>query len=430
MTLVNNIKSNILTDIPKTDKKRIVIIGGGFAGMELAKPLLKSDYQIVMLDKNNYHTFQPLLYQVATAGLDPDSVAAPLRENLRSHNFYFRMASVDKVIPESNLVQTNIGLLDYDYLVIATGSKANFFGEETVAEKSFTLKEVGEAFALRNHLFQCLEQAVTVADEVEKEKLLNVVIVGGGPTGIEMAGALSELKKKVIPKEYDTIDTSKINVYLVEGMDSVLNGMSESSRNRTKEYMEELGVKLKLNTLVEKVEGSKIKLSDGTYLQSNTLIWAAGVMGNVIEGINEEHISKSRIEVDRYNKVIGYDNVFALGDVASMKTEEYEKGFPMLAPVAMQQGRHLAKNFKHLLENKPLEKFEYTNKGVMATVGRNKAVVDTPFGWHLSGLPAWLSWMFIHLFFLIGFRQKAVVFANWVYSYFTFKKSTKSIIST
>lgn len=417
---------NPMSKIPATDKRRIVIIGGGFAGLELAKALIDTDYQVVMLDKNNYHTFQPLLYQVATAGLDPDSVAAPLRESLRGENFYFRMAEVLEVIPQQHQVKTDIGPVYYDYLVIATGAKSNFFGNTDLSEKTFTLKSVEEAFELRNHLFNCFERAVEITDANLKDELLNVVIVGGGPTGIEMAGALSELKKKLLPKEYDTIENQLMNIYLVEGLDDVLNGMSEFASEKTRSYLAKLGVNLKTNTFLENVDNGELSFSDGSTLRAKTIVWAAGVKGNVIQGLNEEKIEKSRIKTDDYNRVLGYENIFAIGDVASVESEEGP--YPMLAPIAMQQGQNLAKNFKRLLKKKPLNPFSYFDKGVMATIGRNKAVVDMPFGIQFSGFPAWLSWMFIHLFFLVGFRRKMVVFSNWVYNYFTYNKSTKAII--
>ncbi len=417
--------------IPDTDKPRIVIIGGGFAGIEISKKLKNLPVQLVLLDRHNYYTFIPLLYQVATAGLEPDSVAWPLRKLMEDFpDSYFRMAKVNRIAPEEKKIYTAVGALHYDYLIIASGSRTNYFGMEDKFKLSFPLKRVPQALDLRSHILQNFEKVVMTQDEEEKNKLLTFCIVGGGPTGVEVAGALGELKQHVLPKDYPEIDFAFMRIVLIEGTGRLLNGMSEKSGKRALQYLKDFGVDVRLNTMMDSYNGQEIFLKGGEKIQSQTLVWAAGVQGNVIDGFSEDKIIKGRIAVDAYNRVAGYEDIFAVGDVAVMRTEHFPNGHPMLAPVAIQQGKHLAKNFKNLLEKAPLKPFKYFDKGYMATIGRKRAVVDLPKRGSFGGFFAWLIWMVIHLFFLIGFRNKLIVLFNWAYNYFTYDRGIRLIIRT
>lgn len=418
--------------IPSSNLPRIVLIGGGFGGLEFAKALSDKDVQLVMFDRHNYHTFQPLLYQVAMAALEPDSIASPLRKVFdNKKNFYFRMALVNEIIPEKNMILTSIGKLSYDILVVSVGSKTNYFGNQDLTKKCFPLKQIPQALDLRSNILQNFEKAVLVNEPENLRALMNFVIVGGGPTGVELAGALAELKNHILPRDYPELNFKDMNIYLLEGSPKLLGGMSTKSSNHAIQYLQELGVNVKLNTIVETYDGRTVFLKDQSTITSNTLIWAAGVTGNMIPGFKPDSIVRgNRIKVDEFNKVVGYDNVYAIGDIASMATQEHPNGHPMLAPVAMQQGRHLARNFNTMFGKggKSLKPFKYVDKGSMATVGRNRAVVDMPGKIHFKGLFAWIVWMLIHLMYLIGFRSKIVVLLNWMYSYFTFDKNTRLII--
>jgi NADH dehydrogenase len=415
--------------LPKTDKPRIVIIGGGFAGIEIAKTIKNQNAQLVLLDRHNYHTFIPLLYQVATAGLEPDSIAEPLRKIIEDHkDFYFRLAKVNLIVPEKNLLQTEIGELQYDYLVIATGSKTNYFGNEKMYNKAFPLKQIPQALDLRSHILQNFEKAVLSNDNEEIKKLMNIVIVGGGATGVEMAGAFGELKNHVLPKDYSELDFSMMSINLVEGLPQLLTGMSAHASRKALKFIKKFGVNVHLNSKVESFDGENVIFNDGRQIKTGTFIWAAGVKGNVIDGLKESSVEKSRVLVDNFNKVIGYDNIFAVGDLAQMKSKKYPYGHPMLAPVALQQGKHLAKNLIRLFAGKEMIPFKYFDKGLMATIGRKKAVVDLPGGIKFSGFFAWIVWMFIHILYLVGFRNKMIVFSNWVWNYFTYDRGIRLII--
>ena len=416
--------------LPDTDKLRIVVIGGGFGGIEFLKNLSMKDVQVVMLDRHNYHTFQPLLYQVATAGLEPDSIAAPLRKVFDDKkNFFFRMAVVESISPEENMINTNIGRIRYDYLVIATGTRTNYFGNEKIQNLAFPLKQVPQALNLRSQILQNFEKAVTSDDDEEIDRLTNFVVVGGGPTGVELAGALGELKKYVLPRDYPDLDFSMMKVYLIEGLERLLPPMSEKSGKKAQKDLEKrFETIVKLNTMVKDYDGYEVTLSTGEKIVAETLIWAAGVQGIVIKGLDKANTERSRYRVDAYNRVEGYDNVFALGDVAYMELEDFPKGHPQVAPVAMQQGSHLAKNIRAMFEGKAMKPFNYFDKGTMATIGRNRAVADLPNGMKFSGLLAWLSWMFVHLLYLISFRQKLITLGNWMWNYFTYDRGTRLII--
>ncbi|MBK6265860.1 NAD(P)/FAD-dependent oxidoreductase [Marivirga sp. S37H4] len=415
--------------IPQSDYPRIVIIGGGFAGVQMAKKFANKAVQVILFDRHNYHTFQPLLYQVATAGLEPDAIAGPLRKLLdNSKNIFFRMATVSQIYQDRNTVFTDKGTIEYDHLIIACGSKTNFFGNSDKFEKAFPLKQIPQALDLRSHILQNLEQAVLSSDEEEISKLLNIVIVGGGPTGVEVAGAFGELKKHVLPNDYPDLDLNQMNIYLVEGLPRLLSGMSDFANEKSQKYLKKFDVHVMLKTMVKSFDGDRVVFDNDDTLSTNTLVWAAGVMGNVILGLPEESVFKSRYKVDSFNKVLNTDNIYAVGDIAHMETEKFPKGHPMLAPVAMQQGENLANNLLNSFQNKPSKPFKYKDRGSMATIGRNKAVVDLPKNMHFGGFFAWFVWMFVHLVSIIGFRSKLVVLTNWIWNYFTYDRGTRLII--
>lgn len=415
--------------IPETNQPRIVIIGGGFAGINLAKNLTKKNLQVVMVDRHNYHTFQPLLYQVATAGLEPDAIAGPLRKILKDNkNFFFRMTKVTHINPDKKTISTVIGELSYDYLVIACGTEINFFGNDSLKQVAFPLKQIPQALDLRSHILQNFEKAVLTQKLQEINSLIDIVIVGGGPTGVELAGAMAELKRSVLPKDYPELDFDEMDIYLVEGLPRLLNGMSDASAKKALRYLEKFGVKVLLGKIVKSYDGHTAYFDDGSVIRSQTLIWAAGVKGNIIEGLDESFIERSRILVDSCNRIKDFPDIFAIGDVALMKSEKYPQGHPQLAPVAIQQGEHLAKNLLRVLDQKEMKPFRYFDKGSMATIGRNKAVVDLPGGLHFGGFFAWIVWMVIHLISIIGYRNRLVTLSNWIWNYFTYDRGIRLII--
>jgi NADH:ubiquinone reductase (H+-translocating) len=422
---------HLATQLPDIGKPRIVVIGGGFAGIQLVKNLRMQDVQVVMLDRHNYHTFQPLLYQVATAGLEPDSIAGPLRKIFDDEkNFFFRMATVASISPDENMVNTDIGRIHYDYLVISTGTKTNYFGNKSIEELAFPLKQVPQALNLRSHFLQNFERAVTSDNEEEVDRLTNFVIVGGGPTGVELAGALGELKAHVLPRDYPELDfDTHMHIHLIEGMERLLPSMSEKAGHRAQKDLEErFKVSVKLKTIVEDFDGYHVKLNNGEIINSETLIWAAGVSGITLPGLDKAKIDRSRYVVDQFNRVSGYENVFAIGDVAKMATTEFPQGHPQVATVAMQQGKVLGKNLSRLLRGSSMKPFSYTEKGYMATIGRNRAVADLPGKIRFGGFFAWIIWMFIHLLYLVSFRQKLITLGNWIWNYFTYDRGTRLII--
>ncbi len=417
-------------NIPKTDLPRVVIIGGGFAGMALMRKLLKEDVQTVILDKHNYHTFQPLLYQVSTSGLEPDSIAYPLRKVTRENKTcIFRLAEVDRIDPDKNTVFTSIGELTFDYLVIATGSKTNFFGNESIQKNGMWMKTVPQALNIRSLILENLEQAVITDDPERRKALLNFVLVGAGPTGVELSGAIAELRNHIVPKDYPDIDPNEMHIHLLEGLERVLPPMSEEASKKAHKFLEELGVDIHLNTMVKSYDGNLVTTNTELALKTETFIWSAGVTGAPVEGLNASALVEkaNRYEVNAFNQINGYENIFAVGDIALMQTKEYPKGHPMVAQPAIQQGKHLAKNLKNLIKGEKLEPFEYYDKGTMATVGRNRAVVDMG-RMKFSGFIAWFIWMFVHLWFLIGFRNRLVTFFNWIYNYINYDKAARLII--
>ena len=418
-------------NIPETAKKRIVIIGAGFAGLKLAKKLVGSGYQIVLIDKNNYHQFQPLFYQVASSGLEPSSILFPLRKIFQSRkDVYIRVAEVYAIDTEKKEIQTSLDTVWYDYLVIATGVNSNFFGMKNLAKHAIPMKSVAEAMALRNRILTNLERAVTLFDEFEEEKkaLLNVVVVGGGPTGVEIAGAIAEMKEFVLPKDYPDLNMSLMQVSIIEGSPSLLASMSKHASEKSLFYLERLGVNVRVNTRVVDYNGEILKLGDGEEIKTKLVIWAAGISGVVPPGIPEESIGRAhRILVDEFNRVKGLDDVFAIGDSSVMTTEEYPNGHPQVAQVAIQQGANLARNFKAIKKNADLKPFKYTDKGSMATIGRNRAVADLPF-LKFSGFIAWLTWMFVHLMAIVGVKNRLLIFINWMWNYMTYDQSLRLIL--
>ena len=410
-------------------KPKIVIIGAGFGGIYLVKALRNKNVDVLLIDQYNYHNFQPLMYQVATGGLEPNSIAYPIRRILRGYkNVSFRMASVRAIDPLKNEINTSIGVCQYDYLILATGSETNFFNFEATKDQLFTLKSIPDALNLRSFIFQNLEKALIKQENETIDEILNIAIVGGGPAGIELAGALAEMKRFVIPKDFPDLELSKMNINVYEASPKLLGVMSPMASEKSLEYLTKLGVNVYLNSKVNSYDGKELALEDGSSYHTDTVIWTAGVKGAVIEGLPKESVvSGNRIAVNEYNQVLNSTDIFAIGDVAACITTENPKGLPMLAPVAQQQGKLLAKNIMKLIENKEMKPFVYKNKGTMATIGRRKAVVDLP-NWKFQGTFAWLVWMFIHIMSLVGFRNKAVAFIDWMTNYFTYDKPLGLII--
>ncbi|WP_201982651.1 NAD(P)/FAD-dependent oxidoreductase [Hymenobacter rubidus] len=422
-----------LTKIDDLGKPRVVIVGGGFGGLELAKTLAEAPVQVVLIDRQNYHTFQPLLYQVATAGLDEGDIVSPFRKILAPQpNFYFRLAEVTSIDTTEQVVETTIGKVRYDFLVVATGAEPNYFGDAAMAKNSIAIKSVEEALELRNSILTNFEQALQLGDHEAINSLLDFVIVGGGPTGVEIAGALSELRTHVFPKDYRELDFKEMDIHVVQSGPVLLKGMSANASAKSLEYLQELGVQVWLETRVKSYDGYTVTLSTGQQLIARTLIWAAGVTGAPIQGLRADClVPGNRYLVDGYSRIHGYENVFAIGDIALMKTAAYPDGHPMVAQPALQQGRRLGQNISRQLNGQLMETFEYHDKGAMATIGRNHAVADIKlFGreYHLDGFIAWLAWSFIHVISLVGFRNRLAVFFTWGWDYFTHDKGLRYII--
>ncbi len=409
--------------------KRIVVIGGGFAGLALVKKLKNKNFQVILIDKNNFHQFQPLLYQVATSGLEPDSIAFPLRKQLSNYkNVTFRLAEVLKIETSTNTGFTDKGMLTYDYLVIATGTTTNFFGLKSVEENSLGLKDIRDSLNIRHMMLQNLEQAAITCDTNERDALTNFVIVGGGPAGIEMAGALAEFCKYILPKDYPEYPSSIMKIYLIEASHKILSVMSEKASSKGSQYLQDLNVEVFLNEAVVAYDGKVVKTNSGKEIYTRNLIWAAGVKGQLPEGIDANIIIQDqRIKTNDYLKVEGYDNVFGIGDIAAAISAKTPKGHPQVAQAAIQQGNYLAKNFLKKIHKKPLQPFNYKDKGSLATVGKRKAVADIG-KLKFSGYTAWLVWSFVHLMSISGFKNKLLVGLNWAVSYFSFDKSNRLII--
>jgi len=424
-------KSQIMPlNIPHTNQKRVIIIGAGFGGLQLAQSLAgKDDFQVVLIDKNNYHQFQPLFYQVATAGIEPSAISFPLRLAFHNYpNIHVRVASVTKIISENNTIETNLGDISYDFLVMAIGADTNFFGNQNIAEKALPMKSVGEALGLRNRLLESFEKALVSDNQEDRAGLLNIVVVGGGPTGVELSGTLAEMKKHVLPKDYPELDFELMQIYIVESGAELLGPMSKNAQTKSKEYLEQLGVNVMLNSRVSDFDGLYVHFADGSKIRTNNLVWAAGVKANAIEGINPSIIMRGgRMKVNNYNQVDGYQNIFALGDVALMTEEKFPNGHPQVAQPAIQQGKLLAKNLVSLIRGNQPKPFKYRDLGSMATVGRNLAVVDLPF-LKFQGFLAWLTWMFVHLMAIVGVKNKVLIFINWLWNYVTYDQSLRLII--
>lgn len=417
-------------NIPDSNLPRVVIIGGGFAGVKLVKSLANKNVQVVLIDKHNYHTFQPLLYQVSSSGLEPDSIAYPLRKIIKKHKTtFFRLAEVEQILPNEKKVKTSIGDIQFDFLVIATGTKTNFFGNDAIKTHSMPMKSVPQALNIRSLILQNFEKAAIADTKEEREAFLNFVIVGGGPTGVELAGAIAELKNNILPRDYRDLNTRDMHIHLLEGADRVLPPMSEYASKQAEKFLTELGVKVHCNTFVKNYNGTKVQTNSNLEFQSETLIWAAGVTGAPISGLHAEALIEkaNRYNVNRFNQVEGYDTIFAVGDIALMPTETYPKGHPQVAQPAIQQGKLLGENIIRNVNNKPMKPFTYKDKGSMATIGRNKAVVDLKH-FKFGGFFAWFVWMFIHLMSLVGFRNRVIVFFNWTYNYINFDKAARLII--
>ncbi|MBY0487928.1 MAG: NAD(P)/FAD-dependent oxidoreductase [Flavobacteriaceae bacterium] len=417
-------------NIPNSDKKRVVIIGAGFAGLSIAKKLRNQNLQVVLIDKHNYHTFQPLLYQVATGGLEAGSIAYPIRKVIQQYkDFYFRLTSVKEIDTANQKIISEIGDLHYDYLIIATGSKTNYFGNKEIERNSMSMKTIPQSLNIRSLILENFEQAVLTTDQADKDALINFVLVGGGPTGVELAGALAEMKKAILQKDYPDLNIDKMQINLVQSGDRILNTMSEKSSIAADKFLVDLGVKIWKNVRVTNYDGRTITTNSDLTFETATVIWTAGVQGAKVPGLDVKSLidKVDRIRVNQYNQVVGYNNIFAIGDIASMETEKYPQGHPMMAQPALQQGDLLGENLVKLLKNQPMKPFEYNDKGSMATIGRNLAVVDLP-KYHFNGVFAWFVWMFVHLFSLIGFKNKAVVFLNWVYNYIRFDREGRLII--
>ncbi|MDD4969713.1 MAG: NAD(P)/FAD-dependent oxidoreductase [Paludibacter sp.] len=409
--------------------EKVVIIGGGFAGLALAKTLRKADLKVILVDKQNHHQFQPLFYQVASGRLEPSSISFPFRKVFQdSKNVDFRMADITSIDPNERKIMTSYNrTITYDHLVIASGCRTNFFGNQEMSENAFSMKTTQDAIEIRNKMLFSFEKEIFARPE-EKQAWMNIIIVGAGPTGVELSGAFAELKKDVLPKDYHNIDFSKFNIILLEGSKYTLNNMSEESKLASRKYLEEMSVIVKTETFLVSYDGNVAVLNTGEEIPSKNVIWAAGVKGNIIEGLYEQDIIRNRYIVDRYNKLKSFKNIYALGDVAHMVTPKYPNGHPQVANVAINQAKNLGKNILKSLKNEnaiPVE-YEYNDMGMMATIGKHKAVVELPFI-KFKGPIAWYVWMFLHLMLILSVRNKIVIFFNWAWSYLTRDTSLRII---
>ena len=417
-------------NIKRDEQPRVVIVGGGLGGLHLAQSLRNTDFQVVLVDKNNYNQFPPLIYQVASAGLEPSNISFPFRRMFQGwKNFFFRLGEVKSIDPAENAIQTTIGTIHYKYLVLAAGATTNFFGNDNVERHTYPMKTVTEAMSLRNKIFENLERAETEDNAERKQALMNIVIVGGGPSGVEIAGVLAEMKETVIPRDYHDLDVDAMNIYLVNAGDRLLQAMDLKSSYRAENDLREMGVNIILNKAVVDYKDKTIVLQDGNTIASETVIWVSGIKANAIEGIPYESVGRgNRIITDIYNKVKGMENVFAIGDQSFVEGDgEYPDGHPQLAQVAIQQAGNLATNIIRMEEGKELKKFRYRNLGTMATIGRKKAVVEIgklKFG----GFAAWLLWLLVHLRSILGVKNKTAVFLNWMWNYFNYKQSLRLIL--
>ncbi|MBF1603443.1 MAG: NAD(P)/FAD-dependent oxidoreductase [Prevotella sp.] len=417
-------------NIEHTDKKRIVIVGGGLGGLELAFKLVDDDYQVVLIDKNNYHQFPPLIYQVASGGLEPSSISFPFRRLFQGKkDFFFRMAKVESVNTDKKIINTTVGEIDYDYLVMAFGAKTNFFGNKDIEATTLPMKSVSEAMKLRNTILRNLELALTEEDPARKQALMNIVVVGGGASGVEIAGAVAEMKKNIIARDYPDLDSSQMHIYLVNAVDRLLSAMDPVSSKRAERDLKELHVHIRQPQFATEYKDGILKTSAGLEIPTQTVIWVSGICANTVEGFPAESIGHAgRFLTDRFCRVKGVKDVYAIGDVSLVEgDEEYPLGHPQLAQVAMQQAKTVAKNFKAMSKGKELKPFKYKNLGVMATIGRNHAVAEIS-GKKFGGFPAWALWLVVHLRSILGVKNKTFILLNWVWNYINYKQSLRLIL--
>ena len=415
--------------LPDSDLPRVVIIGGGFAGLALVEKLKHKEVQVVLFDKNNFHQFQPLFYQVATSALEPDRIVFPFRKQFKGYkNVVFRLAEVEEIQPSSNTLTTTKGKVHYDYLVLATGTTTNFFGMDSIAQNSLGMKDIRDSLNIRHMMLQNLEQAAITCDDDERDSLTNFVIVGGGPAGVEMAGALAEFCKYILPKDYPEYPASIMNIYLIEAIDELLSTMSDKASSKTLKYLKDLNVKVLFNESVSDYDGSEVTTKSGKKILARNLIWTAGVKGQFPKGIDEKHLVwGNRLKTDSFLMVEGYKNIFAVGDIAAMITTDTPKGHPQVAQTAIQQGKYLGNVLLKIIKDEGVKPFEYKDKGSLATVGKRKAVADLG-KFKFAGYFAWLLWSIVHLLSISGFRNRLMVGFNWAVSYFTYEKSNRLII--
>ncbi|WP_297986573.1 NAD(P)/FAD-dependent oxidoreductase [uncultured Chryseobacterium sp.] len=407
-------------------REKIVIVGGGFAGLKLAETLNNKNKKVIVIDKVNHHMFQPLFYQVACGRIEPSNISFPFRKVFqRSRNVQYRMTEVEKIVPEENKIITTGAVFSYDKLIIATGCKTNFFGNEKMERLAFAMKNTQEAIAIRNHVLLTFEKLIIEKGRSDDGNW-NIVIVGSGPTGVELAGAFAEMKKEILPRDYPNMNFNHLNIILVSSTEKPLSVMSEEAQNKSEEYLKQLGVNFMSGEIVTDYDGDKVFLASGKTIPTNNVIWAAGVIGNVIPGLNPDILVKNRYKTDRFNRVEGYDNIFAIGDIAYMETPKYPQGHPQVANVAINQGKVLGKNFLKKSENEWIQ-YEYKDRGSMATIGKHRAVVDLP-KFKFQGFFAWYFWMFLHLMLILSVRNKLAIFFNWMWSYFNKDSSLRLII--
>lgn len=408
------------------DKKHVVIIGGGFAGINMIKYLDKTRFDITLIDRHNFHSFPPLFYQIASSGLDSGSISFPFRREIRKmKHVRFHMGEVKSVDTSAKTVTTQFETISYDYLIIAAGTTNNFFGMNDLRDKVYTLKSVAEAIRLRNEILDRLERASITKDPERKKQLLSFVVIGAGPTGVEVAGAIGEMKRYILPREYPDIDKNDLKILIVEGTDRILRTMSDHASRHAYEYLGHLMVDVKLNTTMTGYDNNIVKFANGEEVYCETLIWTAGITGEPINGFEKDVYGPgNRFIVDHFNQVAGHSDIFAVGDIAFLKDDLYPRGYPQLAQVAIQQSRCLCANLNAGTFSR---KFSYNDKGSMATVGRNRAVADLHH-LHLYGRPAWVTWMFVHLISILGMRNKLTVLINWIWAYCTYSTSLRLLI--
>jgi NADH dehydrogenase len=422
-------RMNPIPNLPRTDRPRIVVAGAGFGGLRLVRSLENKGFQVVLIDRNNYHQFQPLYYQVATSGLEPSSIAFPLRKLFQGiSDFHFRMANLERIDAEKQILYTDLGTLDYDILILAMGASTNFFGNKDLEKNSLSMKSISEAIRMRNILLENYEKALNLTDPEQQEQVMNIVVVGGGPTGVELAGSIADMKKFVFPIDYPELDFRRMNIFLLEAADKILAPMSEASSQDATRYLENMGVIIRTGAAVQDFDGSAILLSTGEKISTCTVLWAAGIQVPLLAGLESAQRGRGgRLVVDRINRLEGFENVYVIGDQALMTEEAFPNGHPQVAQPAIQQARMLAKNLLRLKKNETPQPFSYKDKGSMATIGRNKAVVDLGRV-HFRGFFAWLIWILVHLMAIVGTKNRFFIFINWAWNYMTYDQSLRLII--